>query len=258
MGHKNKCIHIDASNDLELKYTFSDFMIDAIYTSLRVISCILIISIIIVGTYEIPNVFSINNIDNDYIHVIDNFYVSEDNYADDAEELNDFIETLPPIFIKEFRKHWKVVIEDYIAAPNNNIIIAGCADWHSRTIFIKREINYTDTLNTFVHELGHCFNFEYGLVSYSTSFENIYDLYKDDFIEQYTNSPNGYSVSSTTEFFAACFKEYMLCPDHLIDVAPKAYEFVDNFYKDVQKIKYIYVYDLGSVANIISTMSIYR
>ena len=248
MSKKNIC-------DLKEKSDFICFMEDAIDGLLRMVSWILLISIVIIGMYETPNITTWDDITDNYTCVINNFYINEDSSVDDAKMLNEFVESLPSVFIREFRKNWRVIIEDYIPTPinyPNNVIIGGYTDWNSRIILVRKQTSSTDTLDTFIHELGHCFDFEYGSVSYSELFGNIYDLYKDDFSEQYTNSPVGYSTSSTAEFFATCFKEYILCPEHLKTVAPKAYNFVDYFYKDIQKIKYIYIYDLGAVANIMS------
>jgi hypothetical protein len=234
---------------------FIDFMMDVIYSVLRVLAWVAYISIIIVSTYEFAYIFMRNNIPDDYTYVTNNFYVDKDSDTNEVEILNDFVETLPPIFIKEFRKNWRVVIGDNILPTNelpDTVTIGGYTDWNSRTIFVRNQPSITDTLDIFVHELGHCFDFEYGSASYSNLFNDIYNLYKDTFDEQYTNSPEGYSTSSAVEFFATCFKEYKLCPDHLNAAAPKAYDFIDHFYKDTQKIKYMYMYDLGAVANIVS------
>lgn len=229
----------------KIKSDFADYIGNVLYALLRMIVWILVIAVIIIGIYETPNISTWNNLTDNYVCVMNNFYSNKDCSIYDVEMLNEFVETLPPVFIREFRENWKVIIEDYAS----NTTIGGYTDWDSRIILVKKQTNFTDTLDTFVHELGHCFDFEYGSVSYSDIFGNIYDLYKDDFSEQYTNSPVGYSTSSAIEFFATCFKEYLLYPEHLKTVAPKAYNFVNNFYEDIQKIKYMYVYDLGAVAN---------
>ena len=201
-----------------------------------------------------PNIFAWDDISDNYTCVANNFYINESSSVDDAEMLNEFVETLPQIFIREFRKNWRVIVGDSIPYPityANDIIIGGYTDWNCRLVFVKKQLNYVDTLNIFVHEIGHCFDLEYGSISYSNLFGDVYDLYKETFLEQYTTSPDGYPTSSKAEFFATCFKEYMLYPDHLKIVAPKAYNFIDSFYKDIQKIKYVYVYDFGAVANTI-------
>lgn len=242
-----------SKKNIEKKSDFAYFMEDVIDVLIRIATWILLMSIMIIGIYEMPNIYEWDDITDNYTCTINNFYINDESSIDDAKMLNEFVESLPPIFINEFRSNWRVIIDDYILSPigfPNNVIIGGYTDWNSRSIFIRKETSSTDTLDTFVHELGHCFDFEYGSVSYSELFGDIYNFYKDDFIEQYTNSPTGYSTSSAVEFFAVCFKEYLLYPEHLKTAAPKAYSFIDDFYKDIQKIKYLYIYDLGAVANI--------
>jgi hypothetical protein len=234
---------------------FIGFMKDAMYAFLRMIALIILISVIIIGNYELPYyIFTQDDITDDYTYVMDNFYTDKSSSANDVEKLNDFIETLPPVFIREFRNNWMVIVADYIPVPvdlNNSAAVGGYTSWYSRIIFIKRQMSFADTLDIFVHELGHCFDFEYGSVSYSYLFGDVYDLYKDDFKEKHTISPDGYATSSSVEFFATCFREYMLYPKHLKTVAPEAYNFIDYFYKNIQDIKYIYIYDLGAVGNIV-------
>lgn len=236
------------------KDNFIDFMRDVLDVFLRTIAWIVIISAMVIGAYELPHIFAREDIGDDYTCVLNNFYIDKDSGVDDVETLNDFVETLPPVFIKEFRKNWRVVITDHILISIDQYdgsVVGGYTDWNSSVICIRKQTNRSDMLDTFVHELGHCFDFEYGSVSYSAVFGDIYYLYKDDFSEQYTNSPDGYSTSSSVEFFATCFKEYMLYPEHLKKEAPKAYSFVDYFCEDIRNIKYFYMYDLGAVANLI-------
>jgi hypothetical protein len=218
---------------------------------------ILLISIMVVTVYEIHNETAQDKFTSYYTRVLNNIYIDEKADVNDAEILDSFIETLPPIFIKEFRKDWRLVIEDSIPIPcdwPDNIAISGYTDWHTRTIVIKKHANPSDMLDVFAHEIGHCFDFEYGSVSYSSLFREFYELYNKDFDDYYTNSPPGYSTSTPVEFFATCFKEYLLYPEHLNTEAPKAYIFIDSFYKDIQKLKHTYLYDLGTVSNTMRRM----
>lgn len=240
------------------KNGFIDFMEDVVFFLLRTLASVLFISVIIIGMYETPNVFGWNDMTEGYTCVTNNFYVYGSSSIDEAEMLNEFVETLPPVFIREFRSTWRVIIEDHpiaLTGASLNVVVGGYTDWRSRIILVKKQTDFTDTLDIFVHELGHCFDFEYGSVSFSNEFGDIYDLYKDNFSEQHDISPEGYSTSTTAEFFAACFKEYLLYPEHFKTVAPNAYDFVDFFYEDIQEIKYVYIYDFGAIANTISRLT---
>lgn len=242
--------------DVPNEDNFIGFMKNATYAFLRIVTVITLISIMIISNYELPYyMFTQDNITDDYTYVTDNFYTDKSASANDVEKLNDFVETLPPVFISEFRNNWRVIVADCIPIPaslNTNYSVGGYTIWYDKVIFIKRQTSYSDTLDIFIHEIGHCFDFEYGLASYGYLFGNVYDLYKDDFREKHTISPYGYVTSSSVEFFATCFREYMLYPKHLTTVAPEAYNFIDYFYKNIQDIKYIYIYDLGAVGNIVS------
>lgn len=223
---------------------------DIIYELTRIYLGILLISAVIIGMYEMPNILAWGGLTDGYTRVMGNFYVNSAYSVDEAAKLNDFVKTLPPVFIKEFKSNWRVIIEDHILIPTaGNVVVGGYTDWQSRIIVVKKQATYDDTLDIFVHELGHCFDFEYGSVSFSDEFSDTYNLYKENFEEESSLSPDGYSTSSAVEFFATCFKEYLLCPGHLNNVAPEAYEFVDDFYEDITEIKYIYVYDFGAIAN---------
>lgn len=240
------------------KSDFAEFMKDAAYILLRIIAFVLLISVSIIIIYETPNILEWNAATDGYVRVADNFHIADESSSTDAEILNDFVDTLPPIFVKEFQRNWRVVIKDSIPVPvdyPDDVLVGGYTDWTSRTVVILRQENVDDMLNIFTHELGHCFDLEYGSVSYSDSFNDIYELYKGDFSEQSSNYLDGYSTSTNTEFFATCFNEYLLYPDHLKMAAPEAHAFIDSFYEDVQKIKYVYLYDLGTVANTVSRLA---
>lgn len=224
----------------------------AITIFLCVVVFILLFSLMVVGIYEIHNKSMQDDLSSYYTCAVNNFYIDESTSISDVETLDSFVETLPSNFIKEFRKDWKVIIEDKIPAPEewpDNVLINGYTDWNSRLVLIRNRSDSSEMLNSFVHELGHCFDLEYGSVSHSYLFSDFYELYKDDFNDYSTSAPPGYSTSSTDEFFATCFKEYLLHPEHLKEVAPKSYIFIDCFYKDVEEMKRSFTYDLGTVAN---------
>lgn len=186
-----------------------------------------------------------------YTHATDNFYI--DKSCDDwtVSTMNKLIDSLPPIFVTEFREDWVVIIEDKIKTPSDwpsNVSIDAYTHWQTRTIILKNQ-DADKMLNVFAHELGHCFDFEYGSPSYSDVFREIYGTYRDTFLEQDPYATPRYATASPVEFFATCFKEYLLYPEHLKAEAPKAYNFVHLFYNNVLEMEHGYWYDFGAVAN---------
>lgn len=246
----------DAKQHIKQDDSFLSYIGNVLYSFFSITVRVLLIAAAIVTIYEVPDVFAWDDTINNYIKVNDNFYTDDISNKDTINQLDTFVEELPPIFVKEFKSCWRVIIEDNdnISYYNGNIV-GGYTDWSSRTIYIQEQADFNDTLEIFAHELGHCLDFEYGSMSYSDWFNEIYETYKDTFSTQYTNSPDGYETSSAEEFFAACFEEYLLYPEHLKETAPKAYKFIDNYYEKLEKLNHIYIYDFGAVANTISRMA---
>ena len=223
---------------------------------LKILICItvyiLIAAVIVISIYERHDVDTQEMMVSEYIHVEDNLYVDEKCDIEKALVMNEFVEELPSSFVTEFRDDWKVIIDDDIPTHDtwdDRLSITGYTYWQARIIVIKDQSDTDELLDVFAHELGHCFDFEYGSVSYSDIFNEYYSLYRDDFTEYDTDTLAAYSTITNYEFFATCFKEYLLYPEHLESEAPKVYIFVDDFYNDAAELKRGYAYDLGAVVN---------
>lgn len=186
-----------------------------------------------------------------YSNIQDNFYSDKTNEVntETIRPMNDFISSLSPNVAKVFSKDWAFVVTDNIPfnvfektnkdydsdSLEKNVIISGVSNWRIRTVFIKAESNVKKLNTIFIHELGHCFDYEFGSPSSTDEFKNIYLLYKDTYVEQAYYSPENYAASSESEFFATLFKEYFVSPDSLKLQAPEAYGFIDAIYKEVSR-----------------------
>lgn len=213
---------------------------------------VLVISVIAVCIYERHDRTARDANISAYTHVADNFYVDSNCNDEAVSVMNEFVDILPTVFVEEFRDDWVVIIEDKIEPPASwpsNVVIDAYTHWQSRVIILRNQTDSNKMLNTFVHEIGHCFDFEYGSVSYSDVFHEIYSLYQLNFLEQDPYAAPGYATSSPVEFFATCFKEYLLYPEHLKTAAPKAYTFIDLFYNNVLELKRGYYYNFDAVVN---------
>ena len=148
-----------------------------------------------------------------------------------AEMITSFINNLPKEVIADFTKQWKIII-----APNvsSDILIQtdGATSWEAKIIALNTHSDPTDTYNTFVHEFGHYFDLSHSYYSKSEDFNAIYEKYRDTYIELDDKTPKEYPTSSSLEFFASIFKEYFLYPEHLNQIAPDAYIYIDTIYKE--------------------------
>lgn len=178
------------------------------------------------------------------------FYADSDQHYDGIYKMNAVLSSLPNSFSEVFQKEWKVVVADHLPSVFINlaaeakgenlaaglpadIAVAGYSDWRTRIIYIAPQDNPDDMRSVFIHELGHCFDYEFGSPSSSEEFYKIFLLYRDSFQDNDKLSPDGYATLSEQEFFATVLKEYILSPDHLKSEAPEAYIFIVSFFEDV-------------------------
>lgn len=187
-----------------------------------------------------------------YFATSENIYTDVTPNEETTLKITEFISSLSPNISSVFLKDWKIIISpnapralnlstDEIQHPSTEsentteiISILGYSDWHLRLIFIKAQPDPVTMFHVFVHELGHCFDYEFGTPSSTDKFKQIYALYKDTFIEiDNTNTSVNHINSTEEEFFATVFKEYFLSPEHLKINAPQAYEFFDALYAQV-------------------------
>lgn len=190
----------------------------------------------------------------DYSNIQNNFYVDSNTEVnvETIKRMDDFISSLPTNVAKVFSKDWVFILTDKIPVKvinsaneevvqnnpdvfNEDSFIAGVSNWRTRTVFVQSDPEFKKVQSTFIHELGHCFDYECGSVSSTEEFKNIYLLHKDTYIEQTRYSPEKYASISVSEFFATLFKEYFVSPDYLKLQAPEAYDFIDAIYKAVSE-----------------------
>lgn len=186
-----------------------------------------------------------------YSPAAENVYTDVTPNSETISQLNAFISSLPPNVSKVFSDEWKIIISPNLptalnlrnseqqAEPNSSnslqepLSVLGYSDWHFRLIFLKAQPEPDATYKVFIHELGHCFDYEFGTPSANDEFQQIYNQYKDTFIEADYLDLVSYANSSPEEFFATVFKEYFLTPEHLKTNAPLAYSFIADLYNEV-------------------------
>lgn len=226
--------------------------------NLSIILIVLLLFIIIAGfvyaySYSYFNADEQAIILRDYSNIQGNFYIdkNKEEHAEAIKQMNAFISSLSPNVAKVFSKKWAFVVTDNIPLKmlktrneethydssdhDKKIVINGVSNWRTRTVFVQFDSNM-DKINTvFIHELGHCFDYEFGSLSSTDEFKEIYSSYKDTYIELMRYSPENYAASSEAEFFATLFKEYFISPYSLKLQAPEAYDFIDTVYKEVSE-----------------------
>lgn len=96
---------------------------------------------------------------------------------------------------------------------NSGVSYSGLCDARTRTITLKRADN------TVYHELGHFVAFVAGNIDTSSAFQSIYNREKS----LYTDYNKAYVLSSSSEYFAESYKNYVLNPTLLKSSRPETY-----------------------------------
>lgn len=125
-------------------------------------------------------------------------------------------------FIKD---GWKIVI----VANNLNkrfgytSSILGLTVYKDKTIYID---NRSKAATSVEHEIGHYVNYKYDWIDTSNEFRNIYAEERKDFIK-FTGSIAA-NTSTTIEYYAEAYQEYLWHPNKLKKYCPRTYEFINR------------------------------
>lgn len=101
---------------------------------------------------------------------------------------------------------------------NSGVSYSGLCDARTRTITLKRADN------TVYHELGHFVAFVAGNIDTSSAFQSIYNREKS----LYTDYNKAYVLSSSSEYFAESYKNYILNPTQLKNSRPETYAAIET------------------------------
>lgn len=101
---------------------------------------------------------------------------------------------------------------------NSGVSYSGLCDARTRTVTLKRADN------TVYHELGHFVAFVAGNIDTSSAFQSIYNREKS----LYTDYNKAYVLSSSSEYFAESYKNYILNPTQLKNSRPETYAAIEN------------------------------
>lgn len=115
-------------------------------------------------------------------------------------------------------------IEDLFEIPKNLLpfgILSGCYLPDKNDIYLRYVYSSKSDV---IHELGHYVENTNNLVdnNFEKIFEEEKNIYKDKF------DTTDYPLTSSKEYFAACFKSYFISNDKLKDSCPKTYDFISN------------------------------
>ena len=121
--------------------------------------------------------------------------------------------------------------------------LGGCFNAGDGTITLTSMHINDDLDDTIYHELGHFLSFIAGHVDNSAEYKTIYNSEKAQYRKAFMDSR--YAVSSSAEYFAESYMEYVLKPGKLKSAVPKTYAAIQSSLKKItperlEKLKQIY------------------
>ena len=176
-----------------------------------------------------------------YFHKYDDLiYTSEkdlgnENFLALVPMVHDFFDLLPDETAKRFNDEgWKIIISSekppYIQEIEKVVDykVGGNTEHNLRIIYLFLNNNQPEyLLSDFVHEFGHYEDWEKGILSKSSSFKKIFNN-NQGYNPEDTFSDEHYHLSSPSEFFACCYKDYFLYNDKLKTEAPEVYRYLGD------------------------------
>lgn len=149
----------------------------------------------------------------------------KDEGIEDISVYQDAIASIPYDIIVAFKNEsWSIYIK-------NDLDDSGLTDYSEKIIYINGSEKGQEK-NTLIHEFGH---FEDYITSSSSNedFLDLYNKYKDSYVEyDYLNLQNvinneesHYAASNEREFFAICFKDYLLHNTYIKDTYPELFTY---------------------------------
>lgn len=155
-----------------------------------------------------------------------NLYIDNIKYLESSSKtMLAVYENLPEHITTYINGNWTVIVSEKepIEYEENGIIAAGITYYEWNIIWLEYDFDE----RTFAHECGHAYD-ELLMVSYSKEFTQIYEKYKNSYIEYGMCEIREHSISSSSEFFAALFSDYILHSDYVNEKAPEIKMYFDR------------------------------
>lgn len=145
--------------------------------------------------------------------------------------------SIPEYIRTEFNKDgWQVVLTDkdiskeYYNGPVKGRL-AGLADSMEKKLYIHGK--KSDIRRAMLHEFGHYWDYQYGNLSLSSTFKEIYTDEKDSFYEKWKT--DNHATSNSQEYFAEALAQLLLYPEVLEKNCPNTYNYVLNLVPEGKK-----------------------
>ena len=155
-----------------------------------------------------------------------NIYYADSEVLENAKQvLSRVYKTLPNHIVRIINSDWTIVVSDSKPFESTNMLVAAGITYSAKgVIWVVSDFDE----KVFIHEAGHVLDTYLGNPSLQKEFTELYERYWETYREYETEKINKHSVSSSSEFFAMMFTEYMLHPEYVKQQASDIYLFFEH------------------------------
>lgn len=208
-------------------------------TSVLILITIIIVLTLVIGLSTTITFFIIKNNQKEFDETFQNKYEYVESYGyykDDIVDINDSNERfeivydkLPEHLLNIIKNNWVILVSEKEPIKIETAILpAGCTYSKERVIWLMDGFNE----ETLCHEIGHALDISLGTKSESKGFYCFYGKYWNVYKEFNNVAIDKHSTSTSDEFFASLFTDYILHYDYLNEHCPDVVIYFDNLFKN--------------------------
>jgi hypothetical protein len=173
----------------------------------------------------------------DLIHTEYNYTSIANLYVEDMELTNEMTQKISTLYKKTPKMLYDIIVRDWMIVVSKdspfeiletNNIVKATTYYGQNVIWITPEA----TDHEIIHEFGHVLSFYCGGIDQSFRFTNIYRNNWDTYIMADGQPVSEHCVSSSMEFFAEMYAEYILHPEYFKANFSECYDFLHSFRND--------------------------
>ncbi len=170
-----------------------------------------------------------------------NIYIEDESQEElQLNKIEEVLNLLPKHLYDEINNNWMILISNECPFAGLEAIntVKGTTYYLTNVIWMHSEF----TTHELAHEFGHVLSFKYGEIANTKEFKSIYKYTWNSYIEFNNTTITSYSVSSSSEYFAQMFAEYIYYPDYLKENNYEVYEYMDDVTHDYWRMSWLGLY----------------
>lgn len=205
----------------------------------RIITLAVVGALLVYGLIsEVSTMEAQDFVHSNYKQSTTNVYV--DNNLDvesQQEKVDEVLSLIPKYLLDEINDNWMILISKECPFESfvTNGTVKGTTYYLTNTIWMHPDF----TSHELAHEFGHVLSFKYGEIANSKDFKNIYKNNWNQYVDYGKTVIETHCISSSSEYFAQMFAEYIYYPDYLKEYNNEVYNYMDDITHDYWRMSWL-------------------